>query len=86
MDEDKGTPKKTSNQLMLSIGMEFFAGICVGLLFGYGIDHFFNTKPWGMIIMILLGAAAGFRNILKIQNPEESVKDLASGKNIKHDE
>lgn len=56
----------TGTQVAFRVGSEFFSGILVGLIFGYGIDHFFSTKPWGMVVMILLGFAAGMRNIIKL--------------------
>lgn len=66
------------NQLALRVGTEFFSGILAGLFLGYGIDHFLGTKPWGMVGMILLGFAAGFRNIFKLfslgQAPTNPVK------------
>lgn len=52
--------------LALRAGSEFVSGIIVGVVFGLAIDHFFNTKPFGLIVMILLGAAAGFRNIFRL--------------------
>lgn len=58
--------------LAFRAGSEFISGIIVGLVFGLAIDHFFGTKPFGMIIMILLGAAAGFRNIFKLVTQDET--------------
>ena len=42
------------NQLAYRVGTEFIAGIFVGVLFGYIFDYYFQTKPWGIIIFILL--------------------------------
>ncbi len=53
-------------KLAFRVGTEFFSGILAGLFLGYGIDHFFGTKPWGIVVMILLGFATGFRNIFKL--------------------
>jgi len=58
--------------LAFRAGSEFISGIIVGLVFGLAIDHFFGTKPFGIIIMILFGAAAGFRNIFKLVTPDET--------------
>lgn len=54
------------------VGMEFVAGIFVGVLFGYIFDHYFKTNPWGMIAFILLGAGTGFRNIFRLVQTNES--------------
>lgn len=42
-----------------NIGYEFLAYVISGGLIGYGIDYFFKTLPWGMILFIILGFVAG---------------------------
>lgn len=64
-----------SSQLAWRAGSEFLSGILVGVFFGYLIDRFFATKPWGMIVMILLGAAAGIRNIFRVVNLDKKTLD-----------
>jgi ATP synthase protein I len=48
------------------VGTEFISGIFVGLLLGYAIDHVFDAKPWGLVVMVILGAAAGILNIFRM--------------------
>ena len=48
------------------VGIEFISGILVGLLLGYTIDHVLDTQPWGLVIMVLLGASAGLLNIFRM--------------------
>jgi ATP synthase protein I len=48
------------------LGMEFMSGILVGLLFGYAIDQIWQTQPWGLVAMVLLGSAAGLLNIFRL--------------------
>lgn len=48
------------------VGTEFISGIFVGLLLGYAIDHVFGTTPWGLVVMVILGAAAGILNIFRM--------------------
>lgn len=55
-----------ATQLAWRAGSEVISGILVGLMFGYGFDYFFATKPWGMVFFIVLGAAAGMRNIIRL--------------------
>jgi ATP synthase protein I len=69
--------------LALRAGTEFISGLIVGVIFGLGIDHFFNTKPFGLIVMILLGAAAGFRNIFRLVSYSSS--DVKSDEQNKSD-
>ena len=49
----------------LRFGSEFVAGVIVGFVIGYTIDQLFGTSPWGMIVFLLLGFAAGVLNILR---------------------
>lgn len=49
----------------MKIGSEFVAGVIVGFVIGYTIDQLFGTSPWGMIVFLLLGFAAGVLNILR---------------------
>lgn len=37
-----------------------------GLIGFYLIDRCFNTYPWGTVILVLIGAAAGFYEIFRI--------------------
>ena len=48
------------------LGTELTSGILVGLLMGYAIDQVLGTKPWGLVVMVLLGAAAGILNIFRL--------------------
>lgn len=48
------------------IGLEFISGILVGLILGYALDHVLGTQPWGLVVMVLLGASAGLLNIFRI--------------------
>ena len=79
MEDNTQNPQKEiplkGNQLVFRVGSEFFSGILVGLVFGYGIDHLFGTKPWGMVSMILLGFAAGLWNIFKLFSLGQSTSD-----------
>jgi ATP synthase protein I len=49
----------------LKISSEFIAAILVGVAIGALIDKIAGTSPWGLIIFLLLGFAAGFLNILR---------------------
>lgn len=47
------------------LASEFIAAILVGAGLGFGIDWLFKTQPWGMIILMLLGFAAGVLNVVR---------------------
>jgi ATP synthase protein I len=44
---------------------EFVAAIVVGGALGFGVDWLFKTQPWGLVIFILLGFAAGVLNVVR---------------------
>ena len=48
----------------------------VGALVGYGLDKFFNTEPWLLVVFLLFGGAAGCLNVYRAamvaQHEEES--------------
>ncbi len=49
----------------LRISTEFAAGVIVGVALGWACDRYFGTTPWGLIVFMLLGFAAGMMNIMR---------------------
>jgi len=49
----------------LRIGSEFVAAILVGTGLGYLVDLGLNTSPWGLLILFMVGFAAGIRNVIR---------------------
>jgi ATP synthase protein I len=48
-----------------AIGIEFVGAVLVSAFIGWLIDRFAGTAPWAMIIMLLLGFAAGTRRAMQ---------------------
>lgn len=50
-----------------AIGIEFVGTVLVSAAIGWLIDHYagFGTSPFGMIVFLLLGFAAGTRRAMK---------------------
>ena len=52
-------------------GAEMISALLVGGGMGWGIDWAFDrwsnfhTRPWAMVVMFVLGAAAGIRNVMR---------------------
>ena len=44
---------------------EFMAGVIVGGGVGWGIDKGLGTSPWGLIVFLMLGFAAGIYNVMR---------------------
>ena len=47
------------------LSSELIAGVVVGALIGWGIAHLLSTKPWGLIVFVLLGFTAGVVNVIR---------------------
>lgn len=65
-DASAAPPHQSPASLALRFGGEFGAAIIVGALLGYGIDQFAPTSPWGLLIGLMLGFAAGIANIVRV--------------------
>ncbi len=44
---------------------QLVASVLVGLAIGFTIDKFAGTGPWGLLIFLVFGMAAGFRSIFR---------------------
>lgn len=51
--------------LGMKIVLDLVGGALVGLIFGLALDRVAGTEPWGLIILLCLGMAAGFRLMLR---------------------
>lgn len=55
----------------LRVGVELVAALAVGVGIGWVLDRFLGTKPIFLAIFVLLGGAAGVRNIYRIFAPRD---------------
>lgn len=49
----------------MRLSSEFIAGVLGGALIGWVLDELAGTRPWGMIVFLLLGFAAGVLNVMR---------------------
>ena len=54
------TPSRAESDAVRIVS-DFVASAIVGAGMGYGLDRWLETKPWGLVIGLMLGSAAGFR-------------------------
>ena len=47
------------------LSSELVAGVAVGALIGWLIDRWLGISPWGLIVFLLLGFAAGILNVMR---------------------
>lgn len=60
---EAGNPSNLARALRLS--SEFVAGILVGGFLGWLFDRLTGWSPWGLIVMLLFGFAAGTLNAMR---------------------
>jgi ATP synthase protein I len=53
-------------QVAFRLGTELTVATIIGGLLGYALDSFFGTKPWGLVVGILLGTAAGCLAVYRV--------------------
>jgi len=47
------------------LGTEMTVATLLGAGIGYGADHFFGTKPWGIVAGVVFGGVAGVLNVYR---------------------
>ena len=64
-------------QIAFRLGTELTVTTIVAGLLGYALDYFFGSKPWGLVVGVIFGVAAGclgvYRTAIKLaieENPE----------------
>ena len=59
------------------LSTELVAGVLVGAGLGWLIDRWLGTTPWALILLLLLGFAAGVLNVMRAAGvaPERNLKD-----------
>lgn len=64
--ENEAAPARASAMAVgLRLSSELVAGVLVGAALGWGLDYMASTSPWGMIVFLLVGFAAGVMNVMR---------------------
>ncbi len=50
---------------MSSLGLMLPSSIIVGLIFGYFLDKLLGTRPWMLLLFLILGAISGFYSLIR---------------------
>jgi len=56
--------------MVSSMGISVVLAIAIGVWFGLTLDRWLNTTPWFFYIFLLIGIAAGFKNVYVIAGRE----------------
>jgi len=67
--ESGSGPRQSADMSALARGFrlstELVAGVLVGALIGWLLDRWLGISPWGLIVFLLLGFAAGVLNVMR---------------------
>ena len=63
-------------QIAFRLGTELTVATLIGALLGYGVDHFLNTRPWGLATGVIFGGAAGSLNVYRAAMSLSNEEDL----------
>lgn len=69
----------------VKISSEFIAGVLVGAGIGWVADEWLGTSPFGLIVFLLLGFAAGVLNIMRSAGLVASQDTRISKRNARDD-
>lgn len=79
-NRDSGSKNSANTAEMVAagtMGLHIVAGTVVGLGIGYALDSWLDTSPWLLLVFLLIGTAAGYKNMI------EDAKRLARQKEEK---
>ena len=95
IDAARGKPREErggragANTRAMSYGFrmvaDFVAAIIVGGLIGYFADYWLGTKPWLLMLFLVLGFVAGVRNTMRTYQRMQADIRAATGGNIGRD-
>jgi ATP synthase protein I len=61
----------------LRLSTELVAGVLVGAGIGWALDRWLGISPWGLIVFLLLGFAAGVLNVVRAVRPDDGSNSRA---------
>ena len=74
--------------MAMRVGVEMMVATLIGAAMGYALDKYLGTRPWLLMVGVLLGGAAGcltvYRTVTSSIPPEEAgdENDRNDGKGI----
>jgi ATP synthase protein I len=75
---ERNTQNLSANASAMARGFrlssELIAGVLVGAVIGWSIDRWLSSSPWGLMIFLLLGFAAGVLNVMRAAGVAQNVQ------------
>ena len=68
------------------MGIHLVSGVIVGMGMGYYLDKVFGTKPWFMLLFLVFGIVAGYKNMFReMQRIQKKEAEADAPENTKND-
>ena len=62
---NKGSEFRQGLSMAFRLGTELTVAIMIGTVMGYALDRYFETKPWCLVIGLIVGGVAGCLNVYR---------------------
>jgi len=62
---NKGSGFRQGLSIAFRLGTELTVAIMIGTVMGYALDRYFETKPWCLVIGLIVGGVAGCLNVYR---------------------
>ena len=78
---NKGSEFRQGLSIAFRLGTELTVAIMIGTVMGYALDRYFETKPWCLVIGLIVGGVAGCLNVYRVSKEitVENDKDQNNG-------
>ena len=90
-EPSRNTPRSTGRRCIRAfargfrLSTELVAGVLVGAAIGWALDRWLGISPWGLIVFLLLGFAAGVVNVMRAAGVTPEQIGAASGSGRRYD-
>ncbi len=59
-------PPSSALRLAFRVAVELVSALIVGAIIGWSLDQWLDTRPWIMLVFVVLGGAAGVLNVYRL--------------------
>lgn len=66
--EDNQQETNRKSGLAYAAGFSLFSAVLAGLIAGWLLDRWLGTRPWLLVVGIVLGAVAGFYQFIRVSS------------------
>ena len=63
---NKGSGFRQGLSIAFRLGTELTVAIMIGAVMGYALDRYLETKPWCLVVGLVMGGVAGCLNVYRI--------------------